>query len=182
MGVDVRMFSGGHPTGRAATGSYKKNMGDKNRVTVQPAEPVDAHYIRSLGKKVFQQYGPYEEMLVRWFESGITVTFLALMKGRPVGFAMLSRLKGVWYLPRVSELLAIAVEPEKRNRGIGDLLMKKIQRKAEELEVKMLVLHTPTENLPGQKLFKKYGFVPLDIKKNFYPKGQDAIMMYKDIA
>jgi ribosomal-protein-alanine N-acetyltransferase len=110
------------------------------------------------------------------------MTFLALMEGRPVGFAMLSRLKGVWYLPHVSELLAIAVEPEKWKRGIGDLLMKEIQRKAEELEVEMLVLHTAIENLPGQKLFKKYGFVPLDIKKNFYPKGQDAIMMYKDIA
>jgi ribosomal-protein-alanine N-acetyltransferase len=163
-------------------GSQKKKIGHKNQVTVRPAKPEDLHYIRSLGKKVFQQYGPYEEMLVGWFESGFTITFLALTERRPVGFAMLSGQKGIWYLPRVSELLAIAVEPEKWKLGIGDLLMKEVQRKAEAEGVEMLILHTAVENLPGQKLFKKYGFVPLDIKKNFYPEGQDALMMYKDIA
>jgi ribosomal-protein-alanine N-acetyltransferase len=157
-------------------------MSDKNQVTVRLAKPEDVHYIRSLSKKVFQQYGPYDETLVNWFEAGFTVTFLALMERRPVGFAMLSGIKGLWFLLRISELLAIAVEPEKWKLGIGDLLMKEVHRRAEELEVEMLVLHTGAENLPGQKLFKKYGFIPLDIKKNFYPEGQDALMMYKDIA
>jgi ribosomal-protein-alanine N-acetyltransferase len=157
-------------------------MGDKNQITVQSAKPVDVHYVGNLGKRVFEQYGPYDDMLVSWFESGITMTLMALMETGPVGFAMLSRPKGKRYLPRVSELLAIAVEPEKRRRGIGDLLIKGIQRTAEEIEVEKLVLHTAVENLPGHKLFKKHGFIPLDIKKNFYPKGQNAIMMYKDIA
>ncbi len=164
------------------TEPYNKKMGDKNQITVQSAKPVDVHYVRNLGKRVFEQYGPYDDMLVSWFESGINMTLMALMETGPVGFAMLSRPKGEWYLPRVSELLAIAVEPEKRNRGIGDLLMKGIQRTAEEIEAEKLVLHTAVENLPGHKLFKKHGFIPLDIKKNFYPKGQNAIMMYKDIA
>ncbi len=160
----------------------KEKISHKNQVTVRPAKQEDLDYIRSLSKKVFQQYGPYEQMLADWFESGFTMTFLALMEGRPVGFAMISGPKGIWYLPRVSELLAIAVEPEKWKVGIGDLLMKEVQRKAEAEGVEMLVLHTAVENLPGQKLFKKYGFVPLDIKKNFYPEGQDALMMYKDIV
>ncbi len=127
---------------RGETEPYNKKMGDKNRITVQSAKPVDVHYVRNLGKRVFEQYGPYDDMLVNWFESGINMTLMALMETGPVGFAMVSRPKGEWYLPRVSELLAIAVEPEKKKRG----------------------------------------FIPLDIKKNIYPKGQNAIMMHKDIA
>ena len=149
---------------------------------MRPAEAVDVDFIQRLGGKVFHRYGPYDEILVDWFTSDISLTFLAEMENRPVGFAMLSRLKPVWYLPRVSELLAIAVESEKRTLGIGDLLMQKVLREAEEWGVEMLILHTDTENSPGQSLFMKHGFISLDIKKSFYPKGQDALMMYKDIA
>jgi len=99
---------------------------------VRPARAGDADYIRSLGKKVFEQYGPYESLLVQWLELGITVTLLALMEKHAVGFAMLRRLGHGWSLPGLSELLAIAVEPAK--------------------------------------------------KKKYSPKGQDAIIMYKDIS
>jgi len=71
-----------------------------------------------------------------------------------------------------------AVEPEKWGLGIGDLLMKDVRRKAKGLKAETLVLHTATDNLRSQKLFKKYGFTRLGLKKNFYPKGQDALMMY----
>lgn len=162
-------------------GSLRVSMDDKSQVTVRSARPEDVHYIRSLSEKVFQQYGPYEDILVGWFESGITITFIAWMDRQAVGFAMLSRLRGEWYRPRVSELLAIAVEPEKWRIGVGDLLMRRIEGKARELKMEMLGLHTAVDNLAGQKLFRKCGFIPLDVKEHFYPLGQDALMMYKDM-
>ena len=151
-------------------------------VTVRPARAGDADYIRGLSKKVFEQYGPYESLLVQWFELGITVTLLALMEKHAVGFAMLRRLEHGWSLPRVSELLAIAVEPAKWRLGIGDLLMDEILKEAERLGVETLFLHTAIDNLPARILFRKHGFSEFGMKKKYYPKGQDAIMMYKDIS
>ena len=142
----------------------------------------DADYIRSLSKKVFEQYGPYESLLVQWFESGFTVTLLALMEKHAVGFAMLRRLEHGRFLPSVSELLSIAVEPSKWRLGIGDFLMDEIIREAERLGVETVVLHTAIDNLPAQILFRKHGFSEVGMKKKFYPKGQDAITMYKDIS
>ena len=162
--------------------SYKKETGHGAWVSVRRARAVDVDYIRSLSKEVFQRYGPYESMVTGWFESGITVTFLALMEEGPVGFVMLGRFERQWYLPWVSELLAIAVEPSKWRLGIGDLLVREVQRKAKETGVETLILHTAVENLPGQKLFKRCGFIPCEIKKSFYPEGQDAMMMYRDLA
>ncbi len=138
-------------------------------------------YIRSLSKTAFEEYGPYEDMLPDWFRAGITVTLLAVVEERPVGFAMIRRLGRESRLHRVSELLAIAVEPAQWKRGIGDLLMNEIQKEAHRTGVETLVLHTAIENLPGRGLFKKHGFVLLDTRSNFYPRGQDAVMMYKDI-
>lgn len=155
--------------------------GHKDGVTVRSARGVDADYVRYLSKKVFQQYGPYDEMLVGWFGSGTAVTLLALMGKRAVGFAMLGRVEPAWDDVQVSELLAVAVEPEKWKLGIGDLLMKEVERWAKGLRVETLVLHTAVDNLPGRKLFEKHGFSALKVKKGFYPEGQDALMMYKNI-
>jgi ribosomal protein S18 acetylase RimI-like enzyme len=143
---------------------------------------ADVDYIRSLSKIAFERYGPYEQMLPDWFQSGIALTLLAVTKEWPVGFAMVRRLEPKSHLHRVSELLAIAVEPAKRNLGIGYLLMKEIEKAANEIGVQTLFLHTAVENLSGRKFFHKCGFVPLEVRDNFYPNGQDALMMYKETA
>jgi ribosomal-protein-alanine N-acetyltransferase len=80
------------------------------------------------------------------------------------------------------ELLAVAVEPANRGLGIGDLLMREVERTASKQEVEKVILHTAVKNLPGRGLFNKHGFKPLKLEKNFYPEGQDALLMYKDIV
>lgn len=161
---------------------YDKRTGHRDRVIVRRAAGADAEYVRGLSNKVFHQHGPYEEIVGGWFDSRSTLTILAFMEKRPVGFAMVSQLAREWYSLRVFELLAIAVEPAKWRRGIGNLLMSEIERKIKVLGVKTLILHTGVDNLAGRKLFEKCGFMTFKIKKEFYPEGQDALMMYKDIG
>ena len=161
---------------------YRKTTSKKRHITLRYAKASDVNFIRTLSRNAFHEYGPYEEILPRWFLSGMTVTLLALMRKEPVGYAMLGRHQHVWYAPRVSEMLAIAVEPGSRRLGIADLLMREIEKRAKELRVKTLVLHTAVENLAGQQLFKKRGFTPSVNKKGFYPGGQDALMMAKELA
>lgn len=153
----------------------------KGRIVVRPAEVSDAEFIRNLSRKAFRRYGPYEELLPSWFLSGIGATFVAVLGKRPAGYAMLERIPAIPASPRVSELLAIAVEPWARKLGVGDRLMGEITRKAKMLLVERLVLHTALDNLPGQALFRKHGFVASGIEKGFYPEGQDGLMMQKEM-
>ena len=99
-----------------------------------------------------------------------------------MGFSMLGKPEHGWSVPRVSELLAIAVEPAKWRVGIGGLLLDETLKQAERLRVGTLVLHTAIDNLAARTLFRKHGFSEFGIKKTFYPRGQDAVMMYKDIS
>jgi len=162
--------------------SYGERVDLSRLVSVRIARAGDIDYIRDLSRTAFQEYGPYEDMLPDWFMSGITVTLLALLEERPVGFAMIRRLGRESRLHRVSELLAIAVKSAQRKRGIGDLLMNEIQKAARRTGVETLVLHTAIENLPGRELFKKHGFILLNTRRDFYPGGQDAVMMCKDVG
>ena len=152
-----------------------------NRLTVRAGDIEDMGYIQRLSKKVFERYGPYEETLPEWLKAGTTATIVAQIKNKRVGFAMLGPPIYGRYLPRICELLAIAVDPKKHRKGIGNFLMKEILLMAERMEVQKLILHTGLDNLAGQNLFKKCGFVPCEIKRDFYPEGQHALMMIKEI-
>ncbi len=153
----------------------------RKQITLREAGKADTDFIRHLSRKVFRIYGPYEELLPLWFESGIAVTLLASMGRRPVGFAMLGRPSEDWHLSLAGELLAIAVEPKRHRSGIGDLLMAKVIERAQKLNMETLILHTAPRNLAAKRLFEKHGFVLSEVKKGFYPEGQDALMMKRDI-
>jgi ribosomal protein S18 acetylase RimI-like enzyme len=171
---------GGHPVSDALQRGKRRPR--KARIVIRPAEAPDAAFIRSLSRKAFQQYGPYEDLLPDWFLSGIGLAFVAVVGKRAAGYAMLERIFGQAVSPRTSELLAVAVEPWARNHGAGDRLVGQIIRKADQLFVERLVLHTAVDNLPGQALFRKHGFVASAIEKAFYPEGQDALMMQKEMG
>jgi ribosomal protein S18 acetylase RimI-like enzyme len=167
--------------GTQKTINRKIHEAQGKHVTIRTAETSDADFIRNLSERVFLQYGPYEEMLPRWLESGIAVTFLAIMDKKPIGFAMLSEPNYTWSFSPVCELLAIAVAPEKQRLHVAERLMEKMERTAREFKVGKLILHTYAENSPAQNLFRKRGFIATKLKKEFYPKGQDACMMYKNL-
>ena len=161
----------------SVSGSKKTDYGALT--TIRQARASELGYIRILGKEVFEQYGPYEDLLSDWFGSGLAVTLLASLEERPLGFAMFGHLEGLRYPPGMCELLAIAVEPAEWNRGIGGLLMTEVERKATAMNVEKMILHTAVENFRGQRLFTKHGFIPLEVKRHFYPEGQDALTMCK---
>jgi ribosomal protein S18 acetylase RimI-like enzyme len=160
----------------------KKTVHPKVRVKIRSAGISDASFIGQLSGRVFHIYGPYEDIVSRWFDLEITATIIATMDKRPVGFAMIGDISNRWNLPQISELLAIAVEPEKQGRGIGDILIREVDRKALEFNIKRIFLHTAVGNLPARKLFTKNGYRIWEIKRDFYPKGQDAVMMSKEIC
>jgi ribosomal protein S18 acetylase RimI-like enzyme len=159
----------------------KKSAYPKARVKIRSASISDASFIGQLSGRVFHFYGPYEDIVSRWFQRGITVTIIATMDKKPVGFAMIGDTSNRWDLPQISELLAIAVEPEKQGRRIGEILIGEIERKALELNIKRIFLHTAVNNLSARKLFTKNGYRIWEIKRDFYPKGQDAVMMSKEV-
>jgi ribosomal protein S18 acetylase RimI-like enzyme len=134
-----------------------------------------------LSASVFRLYGPYEDVIRGWLESGMTLTLLALVNRKPAGFAMISHFSQEANPQQVSELLAIAVAPEKQHMGIGETLLKEVQKKASEMNIRELFLHTAEENLAAQNLFAKNAYVSWGIIEGFYPAGQNALIMSKKI-
>lgn len=159
----------------------KRFFNKQGRIQIVSAKRSHALYIRYLSGMVFDLYGPYGEIIPQWFESGMTETIIAKMDDQSIGFAMIGNISDSYQREDTSELLAIAVEPEKQGIGIGNKLMQSIERVAVRLRIKSLCLHTAATNLAGRRLFTKNGYQIVEIKPHFYPEKQDAVFMFKEL-
>ena len=78
-----------------------------------------------------------------------------------------------------SQLLQIAVETQNRRRGIADMLMDAVCRRAASMPPMKVLLEVRAGNAAAINLYKKHGFVSVAVRKNYYthPVEDAAVMM-----
>jgi ribosomal protein S18 acetylase RimI-like enzyme len=104
------------------------------------------------------------------------------LPGKLVGYAS-TWARNVWS-PVVDRAESyIAVHPGYRRSGLGGLLLKKILRRARQLETTHVVIHANEHNLASNTFLKKHGFTPvgdnwllrtsglLDLEQPLWPAG-----------
>lgn len=94
---------------------------------------------------------------------------VAKENGEIVGFA------GIWYSVDDAHITNIVVRKNYRNKGIGSLLLEKLIELAKTKA--SLTLEVNTKNEIAQKLYLKYGFKSLGIRKKYYDGIEDAYIM-----
>ena len=81
-----------------------------------------------------------------------------------------------------AELLNIAVSPVHRRKGYADVLFGRMLCDLIEKEVEAVYLEVRFSNTPAQKLYEKYGFEKLGLRKKYYTNpSEDAVLMKKTI-
>ncbi len=150
-------------------------------VQIRAVRPEENAFLERLSAQAFRPFGAYAGTIRGWADSGETLALLALVQGRPAGFAMASRVRPLDASPIETELLAIAVTPKEQRMGIGRLLLRRIQEETLKNDADLLFLHTATENLAARALFEAEGFRTVRLRPAFYPRGQDALLMIKDL-
>ena len=76
----------------------------------------------------------------------------------------------------ITDLLNIIVKPEYQNQGIGGVLLKYI---IDNKQDKKIMLEVRSKNINAIKLYQKYDFKIINIRKNYY-KDDDAIIMERN--
>ena len=75
----------------------------------------------------------------------------------------------------------IAVHPEYLRRSIGKELIRHIISRVISRDIKVILLEVSSNNIPAQKCYKSLGFTQMGIRKDYYSKGDDAILYYLDL-
>lgn len=79
-----------------------------------------------------------------------------------------------------SHLLNLTVPPEHQRHGRGAAMLTHLLGLAREAGVLRMLLEVRPGNLPGQALYRRYGFVEIGRRRDYYPAHggrEDAIVM-----
>jgi len=96
-------------------------------------------------------------------------------QGNVVGYA------AIWMMVDEAHLTSIAVRESHRRQGAGEMLLIAIIDVAMRLKAQVVTLETRVSNLPAQKLYEKYGFAKVGMRRHYYTDdGEDALVMTTD--
>jgi [ribosomal protein S18]-alanine N-acetyltransferase len=80
-----------------------------------------------------------------------------------------------------AHVTTIAVDPEHHRRKIGTRLMYELIEEAVRMGARAISLEVRVSNWGAQRLYSRFGFRPVGIRKNYYQEtGEDAVVMWAD--
>ena len=120
----------------------------------------------------FDNFWSYN-ILKQELENEKTTYVVAKENNEIVGFA------GMSVCMDEATLNNIVVKKSCRSRGIGGELLEALIELCADLNIKTFTLEVNTLNTPAIKLYEKFGFKNLGIRKKYYNNSQDAIIMTK---
>ena len=100
----------------------------------------------------------------------------AKLEDEVVGFA------GLKIVLDVADIMNIAVKDDYRRQGIATLLLNTLLNYCKKNDIKTINLEVNEENFSAIALYKKLGFTECGLRKKYYDKKYDAILMKKDVT
>ena len=113
----------------------------------------------------------------------VFVSELSLRRGRAYRVAREGRdtvgYVGLMFVDDEAHVTTVAIAPEHQGQGLGRELMAAAIRIALAEGSRHVSLEVAVHNERAQALYRRFGFVPVGIRKNYYPRTQeDAIVMF----
>ncbi len=88
---------------------------------------------------------------------------------------------GLWLMVDEAHITTIAVRPEFRRRGYGELLLVALAEVAIDINARWLTLEVRVSNEIAQSLYRKYGFKSAGVRQRYYSDNhEDALIMWTD--
>ena len=146
-------------------------------ITYRDASSLDVPVLVSLDKELFP-YSPWSSGQYLEEISAPTRRFIAALDqaGSIIGYAGVFAPGGA-----EADILTVGVIPEHRGQGIGRQLMALITEWAISQGSIAMMLEVKTDNITAISLYESLGYAKLNIRKNYFGNGLDALVMRKEI-
>ncbi len=112
--------------------------------------------------------------------SGLWGTLRRIVGSEPVAGSheYLLGFVGVWLMVGEAHIVTVAVRERYRRMGIGERLVIAILELAKEYDQEVATLEVRASNDSAQRLYEKYGFARLGLRKRYYTdNNEDAVIM-----
>jgi ribosomal protein S18 acetylase RimI-like enzyme len=143
----------------------------------------DTAFVRELAHRTFLAYGSYDRYLEDWIRNEAVSTYLAEVDRKRAGFYMSTTYRDADASNEmIADLVAIAVAPEYRSRGVGKRLLAHAAASAAEADppARQMWLVVAEGNARARRFFTRHGF-HLREGVGVYPAGQRALRMVRSL-
>ena len=139
------------------------------------AQEGDLEGIAALERECFSE--PWSLDAIRESFNLDTVFFVCKQFDTVVGYGGINTVLDEGYITN------IAVDKEHRRKGVGAAIINAFIKFGEEKELSFITLEVRESNLPAQKLYNKFSFAQVGVRKGFYtnPK-EDAILLTRKFS
>lgn len=106
-------------------------------------------------------------------ENPNSVFLAAKEDGKIVGYG------GFWIILDEMNIVNLAVRSSDRKKGIGSRILTELLKEGMQKGAKVATLEVRESNLAAQKLYEKFGFKVIAIRKKYYQdKDENAVVMW----
>lgn len=142
------------------------------KIEITPMTIADLDEVYEIEKISFSMPWTKQMWMDEMIKSQIANHLVARLDGKILGYA------GFWLIIDEAEIVNIAVHPEYRRKGIGNLLLKELLNLAKTKEAKLVTLEVRETNESAKKLYSKSGFQLIAIRKKFYKDTNEDAFVY----
>ena len=98
-----------------------------------------------------------------------------LLKEKVIGYIFVYKIENEFHLNN------LAVHPDYLRRKIGKSLIQHIITRAKKRKVNVIFLEVSINNFSAIRCYESLGFIKVGLRKNYYSKGDDAILFDLEI-
>ena len=142
-----------------------------DRLTIRPMRSGDIDPVANLEIEVYPQ--PWSTQVFREELALVNRRYVVAEDegGSIVGYA------GLLLVEEDAHVTTLAVDPRVRRRRLGSRLMLALVAASLAAEARHLTLEVRMSNMSARRLYERFGFAPVGIRKNYY-RDEDALVMW----
>ncbi len=148
------------------------------KLRVKSASVTDLQRLYEIEKECFSSEAFSMEQLAFLLENPSSISLIALADNEIVGFIIGIVYKGL-KTENVGHVFTLDVAEKYRRKGIALRLLKELEKKFKEKNVKESILEVKLDNEAAKKLYKKFGYKEILCLKDYYGKGVHGLRLRK---
>lgn len=141
-----------------------------NIIQILPMTVQDLSYLKNVLTIDFDDFWTYSILEQEFFNENTTY-IIAKKDNEIIGFA------GILTIIDEANIMNIVTKKNKRNLGIGSKLLSELINISKSKNFKSITLEVNENNIPAVKLYEKFKFEKVGIRKKYYNNTDSAILM-----
>ena len=142
-----------------------------SRLTIRPMTTSDVATVTRIERASFTTIWPSDAFYNELNTNKLAHYYVGIWDDRIVAYG------GIWVILEDSHVTTLAVAPEYRGRGFGEVILLRLIDEAIERGAAWMTLEVRESNAVAQRLYRKYGFTTVTMRTGYYSDDNESALI-----